>query len=87
MAEDGVGGGPSNEFALVLRTVGDSVVDVAKFGAIEVCSDSFGLFGTEGVVDGITDSIVLASCLLKSNVCGDDSPCLPGREVWYVSLF
>ena len=86
MAEDGVGGGPSNEFALVLRTVGDSVVDVARFGAIEVCSDSFGLFGVDGVVDGITDSMAPASCLLNSNVCGDDSLRLSGREVGYVSL-
>jgi hypothetical protein len=86
MAEDGVGGGPSNEFALVLRSVGDSVVDVARVGAIEVCRDSFGLFGADGVVDGITDSMAPASCRLSSNVCGDDSLCLAGREVVYVSL-
>ena len=70
-------------FAWVLRTVGDSVaVDVARLGgAIEVCSDSFGLFAADGLVCGITESIAPASCRRSWDVWGDRERCLAGRVV------
>lgn len=52
-----------------------------RLGAREVWSDSFGRFGADGLVEGITDIIAPAICLRSSVVCGDDSLCLVGREI------
>ena len=52
-----------------------------RLGAREVWSDSFGRFGADDLVEGITDIIAPAICLRSSVVCGDGSLCLAGREV------
>ena len=52
-----------------------------RLGAREVWSDSFGRFGADDLVEGITDIIAPAICLRSSFVCGDGSLCLAGREV------
>lgn len=47
---------------------------------MEVWSDSFGLLGAADLVDGMTDSIAPATCFRSSDVLGEESLCLTGRE-------
>ena len=96
MADVGVGGGASKSLAWMFRILGESVekerpVTAADFwsageGNVEVWRDSFGLLGAAGLADGMTDSIAPATCLRSSEVWGEESLCLAGREVLYESL-
>lgn len=90
MADVGVGGGASNALAWVLRFVGDSaeadmLMTAADLGCTgeanaEVWRDSLGRLGTAGLVDGMTDNIAPATCFRSSDVWGEESLCLGGRE-------
>lgn len=83
MADDGVGGGASCALAWVFRVVGESVssgrregrrVD-GREGAREVCSESLGRLGVGGDVGGMTESMVVATFLRRSEVWGLSSRC------------
>ena len=90
MADVGVGGRASKMFALVIRIVGDSVeaerpaigaeFRTAGTGNVEVWRDNLGLLGTAGLIDGVTDSNVPATCFRSSEVWGEESLSLGGRD-------
>ena len=47
---------------------------------MEVWRDSLGLLGAAGLIDGVTDSNVPATCFRSSEVWGEESLSLGGRE-------
>lgn len=47
---------------------------------MEVWRDSFGRLDAAGLVDGMTDSIAPATCFRRSDLWGEASLCLAGRD-------
>lgn len=80
-ADDGVGGGGSKVFAMVLRTVGESVsVMRLRLGRLAwavdnggrvVWRESLGLLNVGGRVGGMAESMVSVTCFRTSAVSGD----------------